>query len=229
VGKMLIDASVTIAYKCTFCGSFRFINISLFTFLYKKSCSLPCDCKKSRIAIKREGENYYLFSIPCIGCGCEHTYLVKRKNILSGRTETVNCPATGMQICFIGKDEAVRKKIDSLEKEFDKLMDTYGYESYFRNTRVMLDTLNRLHDIAISGNLYCGCGSSDIELALFSDSVLLICCKCGGKKRIPAVKNDDLKEILTKNMIMITEDAFQYNAENAESRISRKSSDKFGK
>lgn len=227
---MLIDASVTIAYKCTFCGSFKFLNISLFTFLYKKICSLSCHCKKSWIVIKQEGENNYLFNIPCIGCGREHTYLLKRKNILSGRTETINCPDTGMQICFIGRDEVVRKKIDNLEKEFDKLMDTYGYESYFRNTQVMFDTLNRLHDIAMSGNLYCECGNSDIELALLSDSVLLTCCKCGGMKRIPAVKNKDLKEILTKSRIMITEDVFQYDAaENAENLISRKSSDKLGK
>lgn len=226
---MLIDASVTIAYKCTFCGSFKFLNISLFTFLYNKSCSLSCHCKKSWIAIKREGENKYLFSIPCIGCGREHAYLLKRKMILSGQTQTITCPDTGMQICFIGRDEVVRRKIDNLEKELDELMDTYGYDSYFLNTQVMLDTLNRLHDIAMSGNLFCECGNSDIELALLSDCILLSCGKCGGVKEIPAFRNEDLKEILTKSRIMITEDAFQYDAGNAENLISRKSSDKFGK
>lgn len=226
---MLIDASVTIAYKCAFCGSFEFSNVSLFKLLFNKNCSFSCHCKKSLIAIKREGENSYSFNIPCIGCGREHAYQLKRKKILSGRTQTISCPDTGMKICFIGRDEVVRRKIDNLEKEFDELMNTYGYDSYFRNTQVMFDTLNRLHDIAMSGNLYCKCGNSNIDVALLSESVLLSCCKCGGTKEIPAVKNKDLKEILTKSRIMIAEDAFQFDAEDAENLVSRKSSDKFGK
>ncbi len=207
---MLIDTSVTIAYKCTSCGSFEFFNISLFTLLYKKACSLSCRCKKSRITIKQEGESSYLISIPCIGCGNGHIYLLTRRNILLGEPVVFNCPETGMQICFVGRDEAVRKKVDSLEEEFDELMDTYGYESYFQNTQVMFDTLNRIHDIALNKNLYCECGSTDIGLVLLSGCILLRCAKCGSNKKIPAARNKDLKEILTRSQIMIQEDACPY-------------------
>lgn len=131
-----------------------------------------------------------------------------------GEPVVFNCPETGMQICFIGKDEAVRKKIDSLEEEFDELMDTYGYESYFRNTQVMFDTLNRIHDIALNKNLYCECGSTDIGLVLLSDCILLRCAKCGSNKRIPAARNKDLKDLLTKSQIMVHEDAYQCEFEN---------------
>ncbi len=222
---MLIDTSITIAYKCTSCGSYEFFNVSMFTLIYKKNYSLTCRCRKSCITIKQEGENGFFISIPCIGCDNEHTYLFTRRSILLGEPVVFNCPETGMQICFVGRDEAVRKKVDSLEEEFDELIDAYGYESYFRNTQVMIDTLNRIHDIALSGNLYCECGDVDIDLVLLNECVLLRCGRCGGSKKIPAAKNNDLKDILVTSQILITRDAFQYDDE----LLSRQSGDKFGK
>ena len=226
---MLIDTSVTIAYKCTSCGSFEFFNISLFTLLYKKDCSLSCRCKKSCVNIKQECEGSFLISIPCIGCGNEHTYLFSKKNILTGEPIVLNCPETDMQICFIGRDEAVRKKVDNLEEEFDELIDMYGYESYFDNTQVMFDTLNRIHDIALKGNLICECGSVNIELVLLSGCILLRCGKCGCSRRIPASKNKDLKDILTKSQITITEELFEFGLKGDKDLLPRKLSDKYGK
>lgn len=211
---MLIDTNVTIAYKCTACGSFEFFNISLFTLLYKKTLSLSCRCKKSCITIKQEGKSSFLIDIPCIGCDNDHMYLFTRRNILLGEPVVFNCPETDMQICFTGRDEEVRKKVDSLEEELDELMDTYGYESYFKNTQVMFDTLNRIHDIALNNNLYCECGSTDIGLVLLSDCILLRCAKCGGNKKIPAARNKDLKEVQTKSLIMVSEDVYPYGLEN---------------
>jgi len=221
---MLIDTSITIAYKCTSCGSFEFFNVSLFTLIYKRDYGMKCHCRKSCITIEREGENSFYISIPCIGCGNKHTYLLTRRSMFLGEPVVFSCPETAMQICFAGRDEAVRRKVDSLEEEFDELMDAYGYESYFRNTQVMIDTLNRIHDIALSGNLYCECCDAGIELVLQSDCVLLRCSRCGGSKAIPAAKNSDLKDILVKNQIIITRDSFDYDE-----LLSRQSGDNFGK
>jgi len=201
---MLIDTGVTIACKCTSCGSFEFFDVSMFTLLYKKNFDLPCRCRESNISIKKDSEKSFLIIIPCIGCGNKHTYLFTRKNILSGQLLVFNCPETDIQICFTGKDEAVRRKVDSLEKEFDELINAYGYESYFLNTQVMFDTLNHIHDIALKNNLYCECGSEDIELVLLSDCVFLRCGKCNGSIRLAAAKNEDLKKLLEEDQIVIS-------------------------
>jgi len=148
--------------------------------------------------------------IPCIGCDDEHTYLFTKKSILFGEPVVFNCPETGIQTCFIGRDEAVCDKIDDLEKEFDKLLDTYGYESYFKNTRVMIDTLNRIHDIALCGSIICECGDADIDLVLLSDCILLRCGRCGGSARIPAAKTSDLKKTLAVSQILMSRGAFRY-------------------
>ena len=223
---MLIDTSITIAYKCTSCGSFEFFNVSIFSLIYKKGCGLACRCRKSCVSIKQEGESNYLVKIPCIGCDNEHTYLITKKSILLGETIVLNCPETGMQICFIGRDEAVRMKVDNLEKEFDEMIDTYGYENYFRNTQVMFDSLNHIHDIALKGNLYCECGASEIDLVLLTDCILLRCGKCGADQKIQAAKNEDLREILKTSQLSITRNPFGYEENKL---LSRQTGNKFGK
>jgi hypothetical protein len=115
--------------------------------------------------------------------------------------------------------------VDDLEKEFDELMDTYGYESYFRNTRVMIDTLDRIHDNALAGNIICECGDADIDLVLLSDCILLKCGRCGGSKKIPAAKNSDLKDMLAMNQILLAKDTYKYR----EGLLSRQSGNKLGK
>lgn len=213
---MLIETSVTIAYKCNSCGSFEFFNVSLFNLLYEKEISFYCRCKKSSITIKQEGKSGFLIKTPCIGCGNEHIYLLGKKDMLKKELSIFNCPETGIQQCFLGKDGNVRKRVDSLEEELDELIDMFGYESYFKNTQVMLDSLNRIHDIAEQRNLYCECGSEKIELVLFPDRVLLKCGKCNANKIIHAATNEDLKDILMKQQISISEEVLDYAVKGPE-------------
>lgn len=200
---MLIDTYVTIAYKCSSCGSFAFFNISLFNLLHARERRFSCRCGKSGVCISKEGLKDFKVKTPCIGCGNEHKFILERKDVIHKDLNVFLCPATGMQQCFVGKDEQVRKKIDSIEEELDELIDMFGYDNYFKNTQVMFDSLNKVHDIAEQGNLYCECGSSDIELILLSDRIQLRCTKCSGSKVIRAASNEDLKDILTKQHLLL--------------------------
>jgi len=216
---MLIDTNITIAYKCPSCGTFEFFNTSLFNFLYKKEYFLPCRCKKSSISIAEATSGYYSISTPCIGCGSMHISNISKKELFSKNVKILYCPEIGMQICFIGNDEEVRNKIDNLEKEFDELINRLGYDNYFKNTQVMLDSLNRIHDIAEQGNLFCECGNNDIELILFSDKINLKCKKCPGSQMILAGSNGDLKDILKRKQILLSKDKSGYDMRNFKSFI----------
>lgn len=200
---MLIDTSVTFAYKCSSCGTFDFFNISVFNLLFKKECILNCRCNNSSIIITWENSRHFKVKAPCIGCGSDHAFVLGRKEILSGDIKVFYCPETGIKLCFIGNDEEVRRKIDNLEKELDDLINLFGYDNYFKNTQVMFDSLNKIHDIAEQGNLYCKCGNDDIELILLSNKIHLRCTKCSGKKVIFAASNKDLKYLLTKKQILL--------------------------
>jgi len=203
VGKMLIDTSITIAYKCPSCGSFKFFSISVFAVSYKNIHSLKCDCNKSEISVARNSSGSFVLVAPCIGCGGEHAISIDKNKMLHKEVNIFSCSSTGIEQCFIGKDLAVRKKIDKLEKELDKLIDMFGYDNYFKNTQVMFDSLNKIHDIAEQGNLYCECGNSDIELSLLSDKIYLKCKKCSASRVIYAISNEHLKDILMSRQILL--------------------------
>lgn len=219
---MIIDTSKTIAYKCSSCGAFQFINISLFEMSSKKESSFTCRCNGSSLVIAREGLNDYRIVIPCIGCGTDHIYLFGRKELVSGEIHVLNCPKTGMQQCFIGNDEDVRGKLDSLEKEFDELIDTLGYDNYFVNTQVMFDSLNIIHDIAEKGNLFCECGNNDIELLLLSDKIYLRCKKCPACKIIYASTNEHLKNNLQTKHILLVDDGQSLDIKTNESIVKKR-------
>lgn len=207
---MLIDTSVAIAYKCSSCGTFEFFNISLFSILYKKESMFTCRCNKSSIVITRESQKNFKIRIPCIGCGNEHEFIFSRKDFLYKDINVFCCPETGMKQCIVGNDEKVRRRIDTLEREFDELIDKFGYDNYFENTQVMFDALNKIHDIAEQGNLDCECGNNDIELMLLSDSIHLKCNNCGSNRLVNAASNKDLKDILTKGTIVLTGNYLSY-------------------
>lgn len=202
---MLIDTCVTIAYKCPSCGSFQFINASIFSLHEGKSESFFCRCGGSCLTVYRAREEYCI-EIPCIGCGNNHEFQISRKTLLSRELSAFYCPSTGLSQCFAGKDESVRQRVDHLERELDEIIDTFGYESYFKNPRVMLDSLNRIHDLAEEKKLYCECGSRNIELTLFSDLIHLKCKKCSVRKIIKAATNTDLKDTLSKQQIVLMEE-----------------------
>lgn len=200
---MIIDTGITIAYKCSACGTFGFFTVSGFKLIRKQEHCFLCRCKKSNVILSSVSASKLKLTIPCISCGGTHPVLVNRKSLFRNEALVFVCPQTGLEICFIGGDRDVRSKVDNLEKKLDELINMFGYDSYFKNTSVMLDALNRVHDIAEQGNLFCSCGSSDIDLTLLPDRMLLKCKNCAGSTVIYAASNQDLKNILLMQQIQL--------------------------
>ena len=203
---MIIDAGTTIAYKCLSCGTFEFVRITLFELSFGKDAVYKCRCNGSTLVISKENADSYKISIPCIGCGTNHVYILERKDFMKQDVSVFYCPKTGIKQYFIGCDMDVRKRIDILEKEFDELINMFGYDSYFSNTQVMFDSLNIIHDIAEKGNLFCECGNNDIELLLFSDKIYLRCKKCPASKVLNTSTNEHLRQNLKLKQITLLDE-----------------------
>ena len=120
------------------------------------------------------------------------------------------CPKTDIELCFVGNDDMVRQSVDMYEIKMDLLMNDIGYEDYFFNNTVMLETIDKIHDIAEKAGLYCECGSKDIDLQMFSDRIELVCKKCFAHEMVMARTNKDLKQTLKRDSITLC-----YNLNNA--------------
>ncbi|HEY5584796.1 MAG TPA: hypothetical protein VIK78_09930 [Ruminiclostridium sp.] len=209
--KILIDMDVTIAYKCFSCGTFDFTNINIFKLFLHDSVVHKCRCEGARLEILKIRKNEYKLTVPCIGCGSEHTHNIGREDLISDEIIIYTCPITGIKQCFIGRDDMVREYIDSFEKELDVMIDGLGYEKYFVNTQVMIDTLNKVHDIAEQGHLYCVCGCNDIIVSMLKKGIHLKCPQCSGSEFILAASNNDLKKTLQKVSIVLFEKKSKYS------------------
>jgi hypothetical protein len=208
---MLIDMDVTIAYKCFCCGMFDFTNINLFKFHRHKSIMPKCRCEGTKLAIIEIYKNTYKITVPCIACGTEHSVMINREDLTSKDIMVYTCPVTNIKQCFIGRDSAVREHVDIFEKELDVIIDGLGYETYFVNTQVMIETLNKIHDIAEQDDLRCQCGCNDIDVSLLRKGIYLKCPQCSGNKFIPAASNNDLKKTIQKVRIILAEKKSKYN------------------
>ncbi len=202
--NMVLNTEVTVSYKCPFCGSFQFFSFSLFKINTDNwECGFKCKCGYSHIKIGKHGFGGLYLTVPCIGCGGVHSYIIPSKLFKNDYIKEYKCPVTGVRHCFLGVYYKVVQKVDSLEREFDDIMDMSGYESYFKNNSVMLDVLNRIHDIAEKGEMLCECGSNDFELILLPGGIDVRCRKCNANEFIKASSNEDIKGIFEKDSIFI--------------------------
>lgn len=202
---MLIDMDVTIAYKCFSCGAFDFINVNLFKLFFQKGIVSTCKCGDAQMEICAIGKNEYSLTVPCIGCGTVHSNRLSKEDLINNDIKIYTCPNSGIKHCFIGKDEVVREYVDNLQKELDVMMDGLGYDKYFVNTQVMMDTLNKVHDIAEQKRLICECGCNEIMVSLLRKGIFLKCSRCSGAKFISASTNNDLKKTLQRRSITLNE------------------------
>jgi hypothetical protein len=216
---MLVDTKLIIAYKCPVCGSFEFFSMYLFNLIKSKKLNFECKCKCSKVQINfKLGQVYFL--IPCIACDKSHLYRLSVKELLKKDCLEMKCSNTATKLCVIGYDRVVWEKIDALERELDEMIDLFGYDNYFRNTQVMFDTLNIIHDIAEKGELYCECDKTEVDVVLLPDKICVSCCNCNRYEFIYASSNEDFRHVNELKCIKLTSnyrnskkkknDAFQF-------------------
>lgn len=208
---MLIDTHKTISYKCSFCGSDHFININFFNLQSQGEQAYSCRCSNSSVVIRFEDARNMSLCAPCFGCGEVHRHYLPLRKLLKSELIKLDCPVTGIEQIFFGNEENVRSALDEQQEKMRELVDSLGYDSYFNNPEVMLQTVNRIHEIAAAGNMVCECGSHDIELCLLKDKAKLVCRKCGAHKYIPAANSGELINTLKCTYIILTNEFISEN------------------
>lgn len=200
---MLIKQVRTISYICPACGLTHFESISLFDFSGKSDVIINCRCNKSQLKISTKDYKEYMLNIPCIGCGNHHMHSLKFYFMWVKPISIIKCNQNGIEYCLIGNDNEVRKQQDSLEKEKDVVASTVGFENSFKNSRVMLEVFNKIHDIAEQDNIVCECGCKEIAVCMLEDRIILQCKRCSGLEVMSAKDSFDLKKVLQKQQIIL--------------------------
>lgn len=201
---MVIRRDKTIAYKCFECGFNEINTLNIFNLSKEGEYIIECsDCGGSRLTIQK-GVGKYTLIVDCFICSEHHVYTVSDKSFWADKPFSFACLSTGFDICFIGSKKEVEAFCDQLDEELDAMEESYEEYESKEQGELMVNALNRIHDIAKGGNLFCICGSTDIGLDITPEGIKLLCRKCGATEFIDSFDDMAVEKLMTRTSIVLS-------------------------
>lgn len=192
---MVINTISTLALYCSGCGKIQMHDISRFDLKNTVGRELPCSCGRHQATITGVGHGQYLLDVPCVVCETNHIICVDIKEFWRGRVNKIYCAAANLELGFSGNRSAIEQTIAEHQREFDSMAREVAHDDYIENPQVMFEVLNKIHDIAERGGVYCHCGGGMIEADVQPAYVELVCSNCNGRRMIAAKSEADLVQV----------------------------------
>lgn len=200
----------TLGFICPVCGQSVIIERTIFQ-LAAAVNHLPCPCGKSELVVEMAGSQCHML-VPCIFCEKDHKVTCSSNALLHQDLLAFSCAASGLDCCYVGREDRVFAAMGRLEGAVDKLIAHSHLEkgeqeegSSFLDSVVMEEVLGEVRDIAARGSISCACGSREYGIRVGYSTVDLTCAQCGATLRLPAATADDIDDICCKNTLLIQE------------------------
>ena len=192
---LLSQKQTEVAYRCPSCGSVVRSMVGVFG-LNADMLRLKCPCGKSEMTVVYTNDKKVRLTVPCFLCPNPHNYTISSNVFFEREQFAFECPYSGIDICFIGKTENVRRMIADSENELAELFGENGISDisvYMRNKEMFSDPqildiiMYVIRDLDEAGDIKCRCtDGGKYEVEICDNSVIVRCAKCGAKVNIPA-------------------------------------------
>lgn len=189
----VVRAGWSVALYCQRCGKIHIHEISYFS-PRTSGLVLRCGCNYPQATLVRTDRNFFEIHIPCLVCNSVHTARYKSKQLLKTKVEKIYCAKDRFELGYIGKKESIEEILAFNKRQFERVSGD-GSEEQIEKQQILLEALNRIHDIAEEGGVNCACGHSEISADLLGNSIVLECCHCGGYCILPAKSERDLRRL----------------------------------
>ena len=123
---MLFDTNLSAAVKCIHCGNLYVKDISLFDLFKNGEYQINCECGKPMFRIKSSDCKTFRIYIPCIACDKEHMFLITSRQVLSEKVKILDCPASTVELAFVGNKTLVREVASKYQKDLQELIEVLG-------------------------------------------------------------------------------------------------------
>ena len=191
---MDINNKTRVAYRCPYCGAV--ITFDVTRERLKSRFNLTCiQCHKSQMEISRLPDGVISLTVPCLMCPHSHPYKISEEMFFSKDIYTFSCSFSGLDICFIGKDEdLVDDEIDAsgalisamLEETKECDANAGSAEVMVADTAVMREVLFALGQLYDQKKINCKCGSKSVKVLIDYDKAVVVCKVCSNKTYINA-------------------------------------------
>lgn len=190
---MLIHDACSIALYCQRCGSIHIHGIPYFA--GERETSLACgSCGTEKARIERLSGGRVALRVRCVGCGATNRFVYALKRLHRIGLEKIYCTRENFELGYIGRRRRIEELMAFNQAEFEALHPNDG-KHFIRKQRVLLEALNRIHDMAKRGDIVCPCGSGYISADIRGSSIVLECECCGSFYVLRAEDEHDLSRI----------------------------------
>lgn len=200
---MVIYTDATLALYCTRCGKIQTHLISPFTLNPSGRAKLNCQCghKQGEICVSSHGQ--FLLTVFCELCQRNHVLCFSNRYTDTGIVQKLYCMKHNLELGFVGECRLIEQTIEWHKSAVNyPLPDPNSPDS--DNPEVMLDLLNRVHDIAERGGVTCRCGRALIRAEVFSSYIELRCQTCGAYETFSARTESDLARVESAQLIELS-------------------------
>lgn len=199
---MLIRTAWTIALYCPRCGKLNLHDVSHFA-VRSEPRELYCSCRYKQATVLAGGDGRLMLHVPCMLCQSTHRYVFQRQVLKQSEPEKIYCPTENFELGFIGSREVIEETLRLHENTFCQLWQEGLKREELGSQWILLEILNKVHDIASEKHIYCMCGSHQMTADILPEGVLLTCLSCGGYELIGATE-ENLARLYAKNQIVVT-------------------------
>jgi hypothetical protein len=119
---VLFDTNIGAAVRCTECGKLITHDISLFKLSESGEYEVRCSCGRTILTIKSTNCKSFRVYIPCIVCEKDHLYMFNSRQALLNKVKILSCPASQMDIAFIGNKTMVEEVAQKHERDLQELI-----------------------------------------------------------------------------------------------------------
>lgn len=192
---MILDKKeTTVSYRCPECGASVTSMVGIFA-LTADMLRLKCPCGGSELEIVYTKDKKIRLTVPCFICPKPHSYLISASMFFDREIFALPCSYSGIDLCFIGKQDRVADAMKQSEEEllellgdtsFEALSQSRGERPELTDPQVLEIVMYVIRDLADEGKVKCDCddvGEYDIEI--LDDHLTVTCKKCGCSVSVP--------------------------------------------
>lgn len=183
---MVIQTACAVAIYCQRCGHIHVQDVPLFT--GKDAMHLRCSsCGHEMARAFVRPHDGLRLELDCGVCGSKNVREYNLRQLHNVRLEKLYCAHDHFELGYLGRHKDIERFLAcSLYP---------GEQGMLERQQLLLEALNRIHDLAFAGELTCDCGSRQIMAALEGEEIVLTCGRCGSFARIPAHTAADLQQL----------------------------------
>lgn len=192
---MVLDKKeTTVSYRCPACGASVTSMVGIFA-LTADMIRLKCPCGGSELEIVYTNDKKIRLNVPCFLCPSPHMYLISSSMFFDRDLFALPCSYSGIDICFIGKQDKVADAMKESEREliellgdtsFDEISSRRGERRELSDPQVLEIIMYVIRDLADEGKVKCGCtDGGDYAIDIGDDHLTVTCKKCGCSAVMP--------------------------------------------